>query len=155
VLASPSQAELERILGSTTTVEPPAVTPVLERGAAVARVEALQRLVRQVLAAPHVERYAAALVRLTAPAAGRDTDELIARYVAYGASPRGGQALLLGAKVRALLAGRPHVTVDDIDAVAVPALRHRLVLAFAAETDGVDAAALVERARVAARSRHA
>jgi MoxR-like ATPase len=151
VLGSPSQAELERILRTTTTADPPAVRPVLEREAAPGRVEALKHLARQVLVAPHVERYVAALVRLTGPAAGRETDELVSRYVAYGASPRGGQALLLGAKVRALLAGRPHVTADDVDAVAVPALRHRLVLNFAAETDGVDAAALVARVLVAAR----
>jgi MoxR-like ATPase len=64
--------------------------------------------------------------------------------VSFGSSPRGGQALLLGAKVRALLDGRVNVTFDDIDQVAVPALNHRLVLNFAAEADGVDAGNLIE-----------
>jgi MoxR-like ATPase len=148
LLDYPSQAELERILGSTTTADLPTITPVLERESAPARVEELRRLVRQVLVAPHVERYVAGLVRLTLPVGGGD----LARWVTYGSSPRGGQAMLLGAKVMALLAGRPHVTYEDVERVALPALRHRLVLSFAAETGAVDSAQVVERVLAAARS---
>ena len=152
VLASPSQAELERILAATTAADEPAVRTVLARESAPARVEELRRLVRQVLAAPHVERYVAALVRLTAGAeADGAADPEIARYVAYGASPRGGQALMLGAKVQALLDGRPHVTCDDVDRVAEAALAHRLVLSFAAAAAGVDGRHVVERVLAAAR----
>ncbi len=145
----PSQGELERILGTTTGADAPVVRPVLARDAAAARVEELKRLVRRVLVAPQVERYAASLVRLTAPASA--TDEGVKRYVTYGASPRGGQALLLGAKVLALLDGRPHVAFDDVDGVAAAALGHRLVLSFVAETEGVDASRIVERVLASAR----
>jgi MoxR-like ATPase len=147
-LAYPSQEELERIVATTTGAAPPSVRPVLAPEEAPGRVLALQRLVRQVLVAPHVERYVAGLVRLTLPDAGGDPD--LARWVAYGASPRGAQALVLGAKVRALRDGRPHVAIEDVDAVARAALRHRLVLSFAAETAGVDAAQLVDRVLAAA-----
>jgi MoxR-like ATPase len=140
VLASPSQEELERIIGATTSAEAAAVRAVLPAAEAAARVEELKRLVRRVLVAPHVERYAATLVRLTAPGAG---DQRVQRYVAYGASPRGGQALLLGAKVAALLDGRPHVAYEDVDGIAPAALCHRLVMSFAAESEGVTAADVV------------
>jgi MoxR-like ATPase len=144
----PSLDELERILGSTTGADMPAVQPVLDASTAPARVESLKQLVRSVLVAPHVERYVAGLVRLTLPTS--DGDPEVRRWVAYGASPRAGQALLLGAKVQALLDGRPHVAVEDVDRMARAALRHRLVLSFAAETEGVDAGAVVERVLAAA-----
>jgi MoxR-like ATPase len=144
VLDYPSQAELERILDSTTAAALPAVRPVLPRDGATARVEELKRVVRQVLVAPHVERYVAALVRRTVPSSG-EPDEAVGRWVTYGSSPRGGQALILGAKVTALLAGRPHVSFDDVHRVALPALRHRLVMSFAADAAGVDAAEVVRR----------
>ena len=144
VLDYPSQAELERILDSTTAAALPAVLPVLPRDGAAARVEELKRVVRQVLVAPHVERYVAALVRRTVPSSG-EPDEAVGRWVTYGSSPRGGQALILGAKVTALLAGRPHVSLDDVHRVALPALRHRLVMSFAADAAGVDATEVVRR----------
>ena len=145
VLEYPSRPELERILGTTTVAQLPTVTPVLPRETAPARVEQLKRLVRQVLVAPHIERYVAALVRLTA------TDETAARYVTYGSSPRGGQALILGAKVLALLDGRPHVAADDVERVAPAALRHRLVLNFTAGAAGTDAEQIVARVLASAR----
>jgi MoxR-like ATPase len=148
VLAAPSEDELVRILGATTGADAPAVRPVLAPETAPARIAALRRLVREVLVAPEVERHVAALVRLTSPAAG---DEKIRRWVTHGASPRGGQALVLGAKVAALLDGRGHVAREDVERVAPAALAHRLVLGFAAETDAVDATAVVERVVAAAR----
>jgi MoxR-like ATPase len=144
----PSQDELERILGSTTGAEMPVIRPVLDADTAAARVEAQKELVRSVLVAPHVERYVAGLVRLTLPAPEGDPE--VRRWVAYGASPRGGQALLLGAKVQALLDGRPHVALEDVDRVARAALRHRLVLSFAAETEGVEPGVVVEHVLAAA-----
>jgi MoxR-like ATPase len=148
-LEYPSQGELERILGTTTVAEVPAIRPVLARETAEARTLELRRLVRRVLVAPHVERYAAGLVRLTSPSS--TTDDAIRRYVTYGASPRGGQALLLGGKVMALLDGRGHVALEDVDAVAQAALRHRLVMSFVAESEGVDAGHVVGRVLAAAR----
>jgi len=150
VLEYPTQDELERILGSTTAAELPTIGPVLQREDAAARVEALRRLVREVLVAPHVERWVAELVRRTVPASGKVDDD-VARYVTYGSSPRGGQALILGAKVQALLDGRPHVAIEDVERVALPALRHRLVMNFSAAAAGVDAAAVVARVVAAAR----
>jgi len=149
LLDYPSEAELTRILGTTTVATLPVVRPVLERETAAAQVERLRHLVREVLVAPQVERYAAGLVRLTVPTA--TTSESVRRHVAYGSSPRGGQALLLGAKVTALLDGRAHVTPDDIDRVALAALRHRLVLGFTAEAAGVDGARVVDEVLAAAR----
>jgi MoxR-like ATPase len=153
-LEYPTQAELERILGSTTAPELPVVRPVLEHERGAAHVEELRRLVREVLVAPHVERYVADLVRTTVPASGV-ASEGVTHYVSYGASPRGGQALILGAKVLALLDGRPHVAYEDVERVALPALGHRLVLNFAAEAAGLDAAGIVEGVLAAARRRRA
>ena len=154
LLAYPTEDELARILASTTAPDPPRIRPVLEAEHAPARVEALKRLVREVLVAPHIERYVAGLVRLTTPAGARGDGEAeteVRRYVTYGASPRGAQALVLGAKVHALLDGRPHVTYDDVDKIAVAALRHRLVMSFAAEAAGVAPAHVIERVLLAAR----
>jgi MoxR-like ATPase len=147
----PSADELERIIGATTGAEIPAVRPVLDPATAPARVEGLKALVRSVLVAPHVERHVAGLVRLTLPTP--DGDPEVRRWVAYGASPRGGQALILGAKVHALLDGRPHVALEDVERVARAALRHRLVLSFAAETEGVDPGTVIERVLAAATTR--
>jgi MoxR-like ATPase len=145
----PSQEELERILAATTVADVPAIAPVLAPEEAPARALALRRLVREVVVAPHVERHAATIVRLTSPA--HAADDTVTRWVAHGASPRGGQALVLGAKVRALLDGRPHATPDDVEAVAHAALAHRLVLRFAAEVDGADPHRIVDAALAAAR----
>jgi MoxR-like ATPase len=162
-LPYPSTREMQQIIGSTTTASAPEATPVFPPRKAPARVEALKTLVREVLVAPHLEEYAAALVRATIPRSSKfaptgpsllPPDELIARYVAFGSSPRGGQALLLAAKVRALLAGRVNVTYDDIDRVAVPALNHRLVLNFAARADDVDPRTLIQRLIDAAKRLH-
>jgi MoxR-like ATPase len=154
VLPYPEHADMQRIIGSTTGADVAVPEPVFARDEAAARVERMRLLVRQVLVAAHLEHYAAAIVRATLPSTSKfapkeptplPADEQIARYVSFGSSPRGGQALLLGAKVRALLDGRVNVTYDDIDAVAVPALNHRLVLNFAAVADDVDPRALIER----------
>ncbi len=154
LLEYPTEGELVQILASTTSADPPTIRPVLDAERAATRVEELKRLVREVLVAPHVEQYVAGLVRLTTPAGARGDGEAeteVRRYVTYGASPRGAQALVLGAKVMALLDGRPHVTYDDVDKVAVNALRHRLVMSFAAEAAGIASAHIVERVLVAAR----
>jgi MoxR-like ATPase len=154
VLSYPDHADMQRIIGSTTGSNLPAVEPVFAHAEAAERIQELRALVREVLVAPHLEEYAAAIVRATLPADSKfappgasllPADDQIARYVSFGSSPRGGQALLLGAKVRALLDGRVNVTYDDVDQVAVPALNHRLVLNFAAVADGIDPRSLIER----------
>jgi MoxR-like ATPase len=150
LLDYPSERELVRILGATTAADIPAVRPVFDPATAPARVEGLRRLVREVLVAPEIERYVATLVRLTVPSTPGAPDA-VTRWVAFGSSPRGGQALVLGAKVLALVDGRPHLVRADVDRVAVAALRHRLVLNFAAEAAAVDAAGVVEEVVAAAR----
>jgi MoxR-like ATPase len=162
-LPYPAAADMQRIIGSTTTGTITEATPVFPPRKAAGRVEELKALVREVLVAPHLEEYAAALVRATIPRGSKfapggasllPADEMIQRYVAFGSSPRGGQALLLGAKVRALLAGRVNVAYADIDRVAVPALNHRLVLNFAARADDIDPRALIQRLLDAAKRLH-
>jgi MoxR-like ATPase len=162
-LPYPNMGDVQRIIGSTTAAALPEVSPVFLPRKAALRVEELKALVREVLVAPHLEEYAAALIRATIPRGSKfapagpsllPADEMISRYVAFGSSPRGGQALLLGAKVRALLAGRVNVTYDDIDRVAIPALNHRLVLNFAARADDIDPRALIQRLLDAARRLH-
>jgi MoxR-like ATPase len=154
---------MQRIIASTTTAAVREASAVFPPRKAAARVEELKALVREVLVAPHLEEYVAALVRATIP---RDSkfapggavllppDEMIQRYVSFGSSPRGGQALLLGAKVRALLAGRVNVTYADVDRVALSALNHRLVLNFAARADDVDPRTLIQRLLDAAQRLH-
>jgi MoxR-like ATPase len=117
-------------------------------------------LVREVLVAPPIELYAARLVRATQPANSRILGDLHApltvdevnRYVSFGASPRGAVALILGAKVRAMLDGRANISYDDIDRVAAAALEHRIMLNYAAHSDHVDAAHIVEQVIKAVRA---
>jgi MoxR-like ATPase len=110
----------------------------------------LQEIVRGVPIADSVVRYTARLVAATRPGAtaaatGAKSLDAIHKYLAYGASPRASQYLVLGAKGRAILAGKYHVDFADIQAVAAPVLRHRLVLNFHARADNVDSDALVDR----------
>src|SRR5262245_4091028 len=110
----------------------------------------LQEIVRGVPIADSVVRYTARLVAATRPGAtaqqtGARGLEAIHKYISYGASPRASQYLVLGAKGRAILSGKYHVDFADIQAVAAPVLRHRLVLNFHARADNVDSDALVER----------
>lgn len=103
----------------------------------------LQEYVRGVPIADSVVNYAARLVAATRPGVGPAND--IHKYIAYGASPRASQCLVLGAKARALLSGRFHVDFADLKALATPVLRHRLVLNFHARADKLDSDMLVER----------
>jgi MoxR-like ATPase len=96
-----------------------------------------------VAAADSVLRYAAALVRATRPDDGR-APELVKKYVRWGAGPRAGQSLILGAKAHALLAGRLAVSPNDIRRVALPVLRHRVLANFAAEAEGVGIERIIE-----------
>src|SRR5690606_14687260 len=114
-LPYPSAAEMQRILGSTTGSELAQAAPVFQTRKAAARVEELKTLLGEGLVARRIEDYAATLVPATIPRRSKSApsgtsalppDDQIARYVSYGSSPRGGQAPLLAAKVRALLAGR-------------------------------------------------
>jgi MoxR-like ATPase len=162
-LGYPGEEELVRIIGSTTGAEEAGVEPVFELAEAAQRIEGLKRLVREVLVAPAIERYAARLVRATQPSNSRVIGDLhspivvdeVNRYVSFGASPRGALALILGAKVRAMLDGRANIAYDDIDRVAPAALEHRIMLNYAAHSDNVDAEHIVEQVIKAARTSRA
>ncbi len=97
---------------------------------------ALQEVVRDVPISDHVIRYALSLVRQTR-IGGQGVPEYVQEMVSWGAGPRAVQFLILGGKARALLYGRTHVSTDDIAALAYPVLRHRMVINFAAESDGI------------------
>jgi MoxR-like ATPase len=104
---------------------------------------AFQRLVRRVPVAEPVMRYALTLVRTSRPKSPQ-APEPIRKYVAFGASVRAAQYLILGAKARALTDGRYHVSFEDIKALAHPVLRHRVLTNFRAESEGVTTDALVD-----------
>ena len=135
----PTADEERRILAMTTASHHPDV-------AAVATGEDIERLhaaVRDVPAAENVIDFAARLVRATRP--GGEAPEFVQTWVRWGAGPRAGQALLLGAKARALLDGRVVAAPEDVAAVTLPVLRHRILMNFQAEADGIDADAIVAR----------
>ena len=135
----PSSQELVEILNRTTREVEPEVD-VVAGGEAVL---AMGALARQVPAASPVADYAARLTIATHPE-GDTAPDMVRRYVRYGSSPRGAQALILGGKVTALLAGRYNVAFDDLRAVAPAALRHRILLNFEGQAEGVSADDVVE-----------
>ncbi|MCC6490818.1 MAG: MoxR family ATPase [Candidatus Hydrogenedentes bacterium] len=128
----PSAENLTSILERTTQRHMPHGAPVMD----AARIEHWQGLVRDVPAAPQVTNYAVRVVLATQPGNELSTG-MVTKYVRFGSSPRGAQALLLGGKVNALRAGRFNVSFDDIKESASSALRHRVLLNFEAEADGI------------------
>jgi MoxR-like ATPase len=128
----PSRDELHTIIDRTTTDHDVKVSPVLTREDVIG----MQKLVRRVPVARHVQDYAIRVVLATHPAHAEAT-ELVKRFVRTGASPRGVQAVLLGAKIRALFAGRFAASIEDVRTTALPALRHRILRSFEGEAEGV------------------
>jgi MoxR-like ATPase len=128
----PSAGELSEVLNRTTTGAKAQVGKVLERE----RLLELMKLVREVPVASHVKDYAVRLVLATHPRT-ETAAPIATQYLRFGSSPRGGQTLMLAGKVRALTQGRFNASFDDIEAVALPALRHRLIPNFEAEAEGV------------------
>ena len=129
---TPPAEAMVRILEATTSGESPAATEHLQ----AAELRELQSIVRGVLCGSHLLQYVAHLVLATHPDTP-DADEPTRRFVRYGASARAGQAIVLGAKARALLAGRPSIVREDVDACSMPALRHRVLLGFEAEAERI------------------
>jgi MoxR-like ATPase len=127
------------ILRSTTGRESAPLEPVIDAEQTIA----LQRMVRDVPVADVILQYVARLVRATRPEE-KDATRTVNQYVRWGAGPRAGQALVLGAKAHALLAGRGAVTPADIQRVAHPVLRHRILLNFAAEAEGASPEQIVD-----------
>jgi MoxR-like ATPase len=160
-LSYPGEREMIRIVSSTTGPDQAGIEPVFTANEAATRIEDLKRLVREVMVAPTIEQYAARMVRATQPDNPRILGgerspisvDVVNRYVSFGASPRGAQALILGAKVRAMLDARANIAYDDVDAVAAAALEHRLMLNYAAHADNVEASDIVGQVVKAVRAK--
>jgi MoxR-like ATPase len=131
-VAFPNREELHSILDRTTTEYAAGLKSVVTRD----DILAMQALARSVPVAKHVQDYAVRLLLATHPG-GADAPESVGRFVRTGASPRGAQAMLLAAKIRALLEGRFAASIDDVKSSVLPALRHRVLLNFEGEADGV------------------
>jgi MoxR-like ATPase len=136
----PSLAEEQQIVKTTTSGMTMGVNKVLTGE----QIITLQDLVRRVPVADNVVEFAVKLVRKTRPASP-DAPQYIKDYVSWGCGPRASQYLILGAKTRAALEGRPTPEIEDVRSVALPVLRHRLVTSFNAEADGVKVEDLVNR----------
>jgi MoxR-like ATPase len=126
-----TRAELAEILDRTTTGHQPEIRRVID----AATILEYQDLVRRVVIAPHVQDYAVRMVLATHPEGELATPQ-VNTYLRFGASPRAAQTLVLAGKVKALLDGRSNVSVEDIRSVALPALRHRVLLNFEGEAEG-------------------
>ena len=143
IINYPTASDEKQILAQTTTGHEPSATAV----ATGAQIERARLLVREVVAADNVIDYASRLVRASRPTGTADdrVPDFVKQWLRWGAGPRAGQALLLAGKARAVLNGRPAVSLEDIRAVAPPVLRHRLLVNFQAEADGIDAETVVTR----------
>ena len=140
VIEHPPEEEELAVVRRTTAI----VDPHYERAVNGADLVAFQRLVRRVPVADAVLRYGLSLVRTSRPKSPQ-APEIVKKYVAYGASVRAAQYLVLGAKARALTSGRYHVTFDDIRATAHPVLRHRILTNFRAESEGITSDAIIDQ----------
>ena len=157
IVASPPVEDMMRILDTTTRQETSSPRTILSGE----EVLEIQSLARQVICGDHLLRYVAEILKASHPSvpysgayallrrtssdgSGRDAGNKTQRLVRYGASARAGQAVVLGAKVRALLDGRPSVAMEDMDRCLLPSLRHRVVLSFEAEAEGIGVGDLLE-----------
>jgi MoxR-like ATPase len=127
----PTREELNRIVERTIQREEAVPVPVMDRDA----IQQVRSVCREVLVAPHVQQYAIQLVMSTQPEQV-EAHELARKYIRYGSSPRGAQALVECGRVHALMHGRFHLAIDDVQAVASAVLRHRIILNFDAHHDG-------------------
>jgi len=134
-----SREDLGEIIARTTAGAEADIEPVLDAETILAH----QRLVRRVAVSERVRDYAVRMTLSTHPG-GEFAPPMVTKYLRFGASPRGAQALVLAAKCHALLEGRPSVSIDDIRAVALPALRHRVLVNFEGEAEGVTPDSVVE-----------
>ncbi|MBP1775811.1 MAG: ATPase, partial [candidate division NC10 bacterium] len=135
----PSAEDLAEIIERTTKP----VTHPVHKAAAGPEVEDMKGLVREVPLPQPVKEYVSRLILSTRPDVA-DAPDMVRRFVRYGSSPRGAQALVMGGKVSALTDGRFNVSFDDIRAVAFASLRHRLILSFEGEAEGIDPDRILE-----------
>jgi MoxR-like ATPase len=138
LVAPPSSAELKEILSRTTGVEVPQAQSVFAADEVVGRVESMKRLVRHVVVAGPMQEGLVRMIAALTPGSDFATEK-VTRYVRFGPGPRGAQAVMMCGKVSAILDGRINLSFDDIRSSIIPALRHRLILNFQAEADGISA----------------
>ncbi len=135
-----SRDELHEILARTTAGKVPKVEPVLD----ASKIIEYQKLVQRVIIAPHVQDFAIRCTLATHPQ-GPYAIPMVNQFIRVGASPRAAQAIVLAAKVKALLDGRYHAAFDDIKAVAIPAMRHRIIMNFEGEAEGMTTDMVLEK----------
>ena len=140
-IAFPDEDALGEILRRTTSETEPAIEKISD----AETIQSMRELVRRVLIAEHVERYIVRLIRATHPD-NPNSPEMARQYVELGASIRGLQAITLTAKVKALLDGRYNVAFEDVQSVALPALRHRIILNFEGEGEGIQTDEIIQNA---------
>ena len=140
VIDYPSEEEEVAIVSSTTSVDEPELETVLSGEDIIM----LNQIVRRVSAADNVVQYAVKLARATRPKS-KDAPDFIQQWVRWGAGPRAGQYLILGAKARGILRGRVNASIEDVKSVAHAVLRHRVLTNFHAEAEGVDSDAVITR----------
>ncbi len=136
----PSASEEHEIVKSTTAIQSHDIEKILS----AAEITGLQRLVRRVPVSDHLIQYAVDLVRATRPNES-DTADFVKNWVNWGAGPRASQYLILAAKTKSILEGRPTPGPEDVRFAAYPVLRHRIVTSFNAEADGVDTTEIIKR----------
>ncbi len=136
LVTPPSSTELKEILSRTTGEFQAVLSPVLDPQQTAETILRMRRLVRQVVVSPVVQDVLVGMVFALTPGSPSCTEK-VREYIRFGPGPRGAQSVLLAAKVFALLDNRINLSYQDIKAVVVPALRHRLILNFQAEADGI------------------
>ena len=146
LIKSPSSTELKEILNRTTGVNIPEPSRVFPEGEAVAAIGQMRRLVREVFVPDPLKDVLVRIIAALTPGNEFATD-LVKQYLRFGPGPRGAQAVILCAKVFSLLDSRINMAFEDIRSVILPALRHRLILNFQAEADGVTADDILEEVR--------
>ena len=139
IVKYPNRSEEIDIMRSVTSDEKAEIKEVLD-GATIME---FQHLVRRIPVADHIFEYAASLIRATRPDE-EEAPEFVKKFMAWGAGPRASLNLILAGKARAALRGRCHVAIEDIQAVALPVLRHRIIPNFAARSEGMTSDSLVE-----------
>jgi MoxR-like ATPase len=137
LLSLPDSKNLKEILNRTTGVQYPEVKAVLPQGEIVKVTEELKKLVRQVIVADPLQDVLVRMILALTPSSEFATNK-VKRYVRFGPGPRGAQAVIMLAKVHALLDSRINLAYEDLKSALVPCLRHRLILNFQAEADQVD-----------------
>jgi MoxR-like ATPase len=148
LVAAPNEKELKEILNRTTNPQVVEAQPVLGRDTGVETILAMKRLVREVFVPEPLQDVMVRMIAALTPG-NQFATQMTQRYVRFGPGPRGAQAAILTAKVHALLKGRINLAFEDLKHVILPCLRHRLILNFQAETDGVSADQIIDQVRSA------